>query len=310
MRHVFLINPAAGKRDQTDAYRARIEPVCRSRGLDYTICVSREPGDCRQLARQASAEGGEVRLYACGGDGTLNEVVAGAAGFDNAAVTHFAGGSGNDFVRMFDNAEAFRSLEALLDCREERFDLIHCNDAVALNVCCVGLDARVGGQMAVFKRWPLVSGSMSYILSAVVNTIRGITEEYSVSVNGETFTGRRTLVYMGSGQYYGGGFHPMPYGDPGDGKLDVLIVGPVTRLQVLAVIDKYKKGRFRELPELVRHIRTDRVTLTCPHETCVNLDGEITRAKALSVWVEPRAVRFFCPKNAKLVCESPALAGK
>ena len=56
------------------------------------------PGDCTRIARDAAKSGQPVRLYACGGDGTLNEVVNGAASHPNAAVTHYAGGSGNDFV--------------------------------------------------------------------------------------------------------------------------------------------------------------------------------------------------------------------
>ena len=91
MKHIFIINPAAGKFDKTADYTSKIEAACR--GLDYEIAVSREPGDCTRIAREAAQTGLEVRLYACGGDGTLNEVVAGAAGFDNAAVTCFVGGS-------------------------------------------------------------------------------------------------------------------------------------------------------------------------------------------------------------------------
>ena len=97
MKHIFIINPAAGKTDKTTEYTAKIEAACR--GLDYEIAVSQGPGDCTRIARKAAETGEEVRLYACGGDGTLNEVVAGAAGFDNAAVTAYVGGSGNDFVR-------------------------------------------------------------------------------------------------------------------------------------------------------------------------------------------------------------------
>ena len=82
MKHLFIINPAAGSHDRTDWYRAQIEANCA--GLDYEIRVSQAPGQCRQIARAAAETGEEVRLYACGGDGTLNEVASGAAGFSAA----------------------------------------------------------------------------------------------------------------------------------------------------------------------------------------------------------------------------------
>ena len=136
MKHLFLINPAAGSRDRTAEYTAAIKDACGKRGLDYRIEVSAAPGECRRLAREAAETGEDYRIYACGGDGTLNEVAAGAAGFDNAAVSILSGGSGNDFVRIFDEPKAFASLERLLAdeslrremganarrCAEERFD--------------------------------------------------------------------------------------------------------------------------------------------------------------------------------------------
>ena len=110
MKHVFIINPAAGKYDHTEEYSGRIAAACASRGLDYEICVSEEPGGCRDLAREAASRGGEVRIYACGGDGTLNGVVNGVVGFDNVAVTHFPGGSGNDTIKIFSDPAAFTQL--------------------------------------------------------------------------------------------------------------------------------------------------------------------------------------------------------
>lgn len=80
MKHIFIINPAAGKYDRTEEFSGKIAAACASRGLDYAIHVSEKPGDCRDAARRAAESGEEVRLYACGGDGTLNEVVNGAAG--------------------------------------------------------------------------------------------------------------------------------------------------------------------------------------------------------------------------------------
>ena len=84
MKHIFIINPAAGKYDHSQQFRKQIEEACGARGLAYEICVSKKPGDCRDIARKAAESGEEVRLYACGGDGTLNEVVNGVVGFPNA----------------------------------------------------------------------------------------------------------------------------------------------------------------------------------------------------------------------------------
>ena len=120
MKHLFIINPAAGKSDKTAEYTAKIESACK--GQDYEIRLTEAPGDATRFAREAAKRGEEVRLYACGGDGTLNEVVAGAAGYDNAAVTAYVGGSGNDFVKMFDDRDAFRDLDRLLGAETATFN--------------------------------------------------------------------------------------------------------------------------------------------------------------------------------------------
>ena len=153
MKHLFIINPAAGSRDRTLECSREIVQLCRD--LDYRVEISKGPGDCRRLANAAARSGEEYRIYACGGDGTLNEVAAGAAGYGNAAVTVWVGGSGNDFVRLFSEPRAFCHLARLLDAEETTFDMIRCNDSLALNICSVGLDARIGTDVANYKRLPM-----------------------------------------------------------------------------------------------------------------------------------------------------------
>ena len=297
MKHIFIINPAAGKSDKTAAYTAQIEQSCR--GLDYEIAVSREPGDCTRIAREAAKTGQEVRLYACGGDGTLNEVAAGAAGFDNAAVTCFVGGSGNDFVKIFDDREAFRDLSRLLDAETATFDLIDCNGDLALNICCVGLDSRIGAEMVRFKRLPFVSGSFAYILSMVVNLFKGLSEHYIVDVAGETVDGAHTFICVANARYYGGGFYAVPDAQPDDGMLDILLVKKLHLWQVPKALAKYKAGKYRELGHIARHFRTDRITIRCDQDSPVNLDGEIRMAKNVQMKIADRKIRFFYPKGLK-----------
>ena len=306
MTHLFIINPAAGSRDRTADYSEVIHKLCWEKGLDYEIRVSTAPGECKRIARQAAETGKEYRLYACGGDGTLNEVVQGAAGYANVAVTVFSGGSGNDFVKLFDNPEAFFHLERLLDAEEATFDLIRCNGDIAMNICSVGLDARIGTDVSRYKRLPLLHGFRAYAASTVVNVIKGIAEHYVVEINGERIDAKQTFVCVCNGRYYGGGFNPVPEADPADGLLDVLLVKKVSRLQVPAIIGKYKAGRYKELPKLVRHLRTKEIRIICDKPTPVNLDGELRTATEVTMAIADEKLRFFYPKGLVWAVKEPA----
>ena len=297
MKHLFIINPAAGSHDRTAAYRKTIESVCGSRGLDYRIEVSAAPGECTRIAREAAQTGEEYRIYACGGDGTLNEVVAGAAGFPNVAITAYAGGSGNDFIRIFDKPEAFRDLEQLLDGEVATFDLIRCNDDLSLNICSVGFDARIGTDVSRYKRIPLLHGFRAYAASTVINTIKGIAEPYTIELNGQVIDGEQTLICACNGRFYGGGFNPVPEADPTDGLMDVLVVKKVSRLIVAQVVGKYKKGKYADYPHLIQHFRTDHVRITCPGITPINLDGELRQAQVVDFRIADEKIRFFYPKG-------------
>ena len=306
MKHLFIINPAAGSRDRTEEYRRKITAACEARGLDYRIEVSQAPGECTRIAREAARTGEEYRLYACGGDGTLNEVVSGAAGFDNVAVTVFAGGSGNDFVRLFSETGPFRDLERLLDCEETTFDLIRCNDDISINICSVGLDARIGTDVSNYKRLPLLQGFRAYAVSTLVNVIKGIAEHYVIEINGERIDGKKTLVCACNGRFYGGGFNPVPEADPADGLLEVLVVEKVSRLKVAQVVAKYKKGLYANYPKLIRHFRTDHVRIICDKPTSINLDGELRIAQVVDIRIAPEKLRFFYPKGLTWQTKVPA----
>ena len=297
MKHLFIINPAAGSRNQTEIYRKKIAEACEERGLEYAIQVSGAPGQCRKIANRAAKTGEEYRIYSCGGDGTMNEIIGGVAGYDNVAVTMFAGGSGNDFIRIFDEPGAFRDLNRLLDAEEVTFDLIRVNDDYSLNICSVGLDARIAADVANYKRLPLLSGFRAYVASTVINLFKGISEHYIIEIDGERIDGKKTMICACNGRFYGGGFNPVPEADPTDGKLDVLVVDAVTLLQVPQVIGKYKNGQYKLLPKLVKHYRTDRLKIYFDKPTSINSDGEQLIGDVMDISVAKEKIRFFYPKG-------------
>ena len=306
MKHLFIINPAAGSRDQSQKYIATIDAICRERNLNYQVKVSSRAGDCRRIAEKAAQTGEEIKIYACGGDGTLNEVCAGAAGYDNASITVFSGGSGNDFVKLFDDPAAFYDLERLLDSEETTFDLIDCNGEISMTICSVGLDARLAADMAKFKRMPMLHGQRAYLASTAVNLFRGISEHSVVKIEGETFDADHTFICVCNGRFYGGGFNPIPEASPADGQLDVLIVDKIYLPQVPFLIGKYKSGNYQKLGKLVRHYKTREVQVHCDKESPINLDGEIRFAQDIVFKLSDKKIRFFYPKGLIWQKKAPA----
>ena len=82
-------------------------------------------------------------LYACGGDGTANEVLHGLIGFENASMTCYPCGSGNDYVKYYGGAEKFLDIEALLAGEEHRVDVMRMGHRYAINVINFGFDTAV-----------------------------------------------------------------------------------------------------------------------------------------------------------------------
>ena len=217
----------------------------------------------------------------------------------------YSGGSGNDFVKLFDQPDAFFEIDRLLDAQESTFDMIRCNDDYSLNICSVGLDARIGTDVANYKRIPLLSGFRAYAISTLVNVFRGIAEHCVVEINGETIDGEHTLICACNGCYYGGGFHPVPEADPTDGLLDVLLVKKVSLLQVAQVIGKYKNGEYKSLPQFVRHFRTTHLRIRCDKPSAINLDGELRVSDVIDISVAKEKLRFFYPKGLKITATAP-----
>ena len=299
MKHLFIINPAAGKHGSTDALTAQIEEIFGGAGLDYEVVLTSGAGSGTALARDAARSGGPVRIYACGGDGTLNEVVNGAAGYDNAAVTNVPKGTGNDFLKIFGkNYRArFSDLAALAEGPQAALDLMDCNGKLGLGVICAGVDARVAADVYKYKALPLVSGVGAYILSLVVNVFKGLTRPTQIRVDGQTLDGLSTIICICNGRYYGGGFMPVGDAQPDDGVLDMLVVPKVSRFTFFRLVGKYAKGLYRQFPQLIRDFHCREISFSSPQELVAVVDGEVMRARSFTVRLSEKKVNFFYPSD-------------
>ena len=304
MRHLFIINPVAGRKGSTQALLDRLDQVSFSHERVFT----EGEGHAQELARQAAQAGEPVRIWACGGDGTLNEVVNGAAGFDNAAITCVPKGTGNDFLKVFgpNYRDLFYDLEAMAAGPQTTLDLMDCNGKLGLDVVCGGVDARIAAGVHRYKDLPFVTGKGAYILSLIENIfLKGICRPMEVQMGPVHYSGPTAIVCVCNGRYYGGGFNPVPDAEPDDGFLDVLLVAPVSRLTVATVIGHYKRGEYRRFPHLIRHFQCQSVRIWCQAPSSVNLDGELRTQKEVCFQLVPQKIRFFYPSGLTYRAKHP-----
>lgn len=298
MKHLFIVNPTAGGKDSTESVSARVAQYFSGREGDFEIYTTKAPMDAAKKIQFEAALCQELRVYACGGDGTLNECVCGAAGAANVAVTHFPTGTGNDFIKCFgSDSERFRELDALINGEVRPLDIIDCNGRKSINICSVGIDARIGTDVHKYSRIPVIGGATGYVTSLFVNLAKGLTRPLRVICNGKLFYGDLLLVCICNGNHYGGGFNPVPEARPDDGILDFLVISKVSRVTFLKVVAKYAKGKYADYPQYITHLRGSSMEIDCEKELVVNIDGEAIRAKHISLELIPGGVNFIFPAN-------------
>ena len=234
MPALFIVNPAArGGRGARAESRIRTALATLDTGAE--IVRTDAPGQAEVLAAEAARDG-FTPVVAVGGDGTVHEVVNGLLRTPQPTLPPDFGvvptGSGNDFARTVHLPRKIESaVSAILQGPRRTVDVGRCGNRVFLNAAGVGFDAEVVGVMA--RAGPLLrsSGPLLYPLAVVRALPRYTVQPMSVELDGQSLERRALLVAVANGSYYGGGFRICPAADPGDGWLDVCVLGDLNMLE-------------------------------------------------------------------------------
>ncbi len=297
MRHLFIINPAAGKENRTVELKGQIARAMQGREEPCEIYVTKGPRDATEKILSEAASGDKLRVYACGGDGTLNECVCGAAERPNVSVTHYPCGTGNDFIKAFgDERQRFFTLEELIEGETRPIDVIRVGDRYSVNICSVGIDARIGCNVHKYSR---LGGAGGYIVSTAVEVVKGVSTPMRAEIDGAVVEGKETLICVCNGTSYGGFFRPVPEARVDDGALDVLVAGKVSRLTFAKLVGVYAKGGYRKMPKVITRYQACRAVIEAAEEFSVNLDGEELRTARAEMTLVPKGLRFTFPRGMR-----------
>jgi diacylglycerol kinase (ATP) len=291
-RAVIVYNPAARNAPDREKVSAAAAAY-RASGWEVDLRATEAAGHARSLAAEAAASGSRV-VFACGGDGTINEVVNGIASTPSALAV-LRGGMGDVFgkeVRV--PRDALSALRVLTDGEEHRIDLGMANERYFLLMAGVGFDGEVVRRVPPGpKRW---IGSTAYVLWATAALARYRARQVEVVFEDEKRSMELYWLLLGNTRSYGGVLNITGHALADDGLLDGYTfcghgLGWAARTAARIAVGRQDGSAG------VSFFRTADLEVLTPGLP-VQADGEYFGETPMRFGVAPRALSVLAPKGA------------
>ena len=288
MYHI-IVNPIAGK-GRTLSKLPLLTRLFDAHKLQYEVLITEAIMDAHKKAGAICLSGSDG-IIGIGGDGTIQEIVAGMGSASGGRITVplgiFPGGSGNDFVMTLaggkaqalarykvKNAQASAEdfFTAIRTNRTVPVDLITAGGMAFLNIGNIGLDARVvRNAIALKQRY----GRYAYLAAVYKSIARHTNMPLTVEIDGKIREGEYTLVAVCNGQYYGGGLHICPQARLDDGKITLCLAEAMSRPKTMTIFPSLVVGQHHRL-RAVSFVECEEVCLTLKSGTeSLSLDGNL-----------------------------------
>lgn len=295
MKHLFIINPIAGK-GKTLKLIPIIEKVFKERKESFSIDITKYVGHATEIAKNYSDKE-DYRIYSVGGDGTLNEVLNGMVN-TNSSLAVIPCGSGNDFIKSIYKYNKKEALEDILiktiNGIESKIDLGKVNNRYFLNIASVGFDAEVAYNSIKFKKLPLVNGTAAYILGLLLTVFKYKSYDLIIEVDNTSYKLNSLLVAVANGKYYGGGINVAPKANLNDGFFDVCLIKRVGRFKILGLFPKVIKGTHETIKEV--NFKSGKVVhIISKEDLAFNIDGEIIKGKEAEFEIIKHGMQIVIP---------------
>ena len=288
---LLIANPISGKgKSKVIAEKAREQLI--NNGRKGRLALTTRQGDAHHLAQEAIQNGCRW-LIACGGDGTIHEIVNAIAARSDVVLGLIPCGRGNDFARALGiPKDPDRAIQALLNGRPFQVDVGKVGDIYFDTIVTCGYDAEVS-RRASEANVPF-SGTATYVYTAVTTLFSYNTPAVRLEGDFGVYEGDILLAATGITPHYGGGFKIVPDAVMNDGLFDVCIIEPVSRLTVLSMLIKLFWGGHRDHPA-VSFKRTKSLTIHTDPPTLLYADGEKVGYTPATVELVERGLTVLVP---------------
>ncbi len=294
MKYFFIINPTSGSNKSKDFLLDEINELKKDYDVLFHITTPGLNSTTNYVRDYLSVHNDEeIRFIACGGDGTINEVANGIVGFENASMTAYPCGTGDDFVKSVGGLEKYKNVKNLITAKNRKIDLIKVNDKYCINVANFGFDADVVKHSLSLKgkvKSPYTSAIFKALFTSTSNDIK-------VEVDGELINdGKKMLLgNIANGGYEGGKYFCAPNYVIDDGLIEFCYVKKISVFKLISLVKCFEKGEHltnKKLKNIVFYKRTKKVKITSNNEFTLCIDGELIFGKEFIVEICPSIINF------------------
>ena len=311
MKYYFIINPKAGKGKGIEKLKKEIVETGKMLNKNFEIYITKSIGDAEFYVRSKCEQNNTPATYiACGGDGTFNEILNGAYGFDKVSVGIIPLGTGNDFCRNFEDC-SFTDIKAQFNGVSSPCDIMQYKGVVngkKVIKCCanmfnIGFDCNAADMTSKLKQYPFIKGSLAYFMGILTVLIRKKGADIKIEVDGRKIhNGKLLLTAIANGCFCGGGVKSNPYAKINDGLMDINIIKDIPRRLFVPCLPLYMKGTLFETKKYTHVASTTQcknivVTPNVNMKLCV--DGEIFDAEKMEFYIIENGINFSKPQNVK-----------
>jgi YegS/Rv2252/BmrU family lipid kinase len=238
-----------------------------------------------------------------GGDGSVNEVVNGIAGRDDVELAVIARGTGWDFVRTYAIPRKIEdAVRVALEGTTRSIDVGRVTyrswageeaQTSFANIASAGMSGAIAQRANETTK--SLGGKASYLWATLAVFARWQSDDVRVAVDDERRSGRMHDVVIANGRYFGGGMMMCPDAEPDDGLFDVLLIGDLTKRDLLLTLPKTYRGSHLPHPK-AEVLRGAVVTVDADEPLPIELDGEQPGTTPARFEIVPRALRVRVPR--------------
>ena len=315
MKTVFVVNPKAGR---GKGVKNLIDKI-KASGEEAEIYLTKAPKDATRFVREYLKNNGVTRFIACGGDGTLSEVVNGMADYKGAEVGVIPIGSGNDFVRSLGEQDFF-DLLSQVSSDAKKVDLIKYSfindgitkDGYCINMANIGFDCNVADLTNTIKEKTFLGGSLAYFVAIFIMLVKKKGADLKIeSEDGTVYDGPLLLTSLANGMFCGGGIKSNLLASLNDGLININIIKNVSRLKFISLLPFYMNGTVLDLRGIERYITSPKypsVTITPNNgKVKVGVDGEVWDAEKIEFSIIKGGINFVLPNKKAIIKDGELL---